>query len=401
MLLVLVLSPFLYFIESQLLSPNPFVNGTNYTSIVYFAVECLIDSVAAMFIYNNVELKIQHVNSELIHGRNFKRILLASLSIVYLFVWFTSGIIFQAMAKQSNGKDFIFQEDLSVSLQAKALKDVADIKADDYTVSSLIKQNELEKDVITFNKSGDNITNFVGSSKNNSSDINTYAKFDFSEPNGTLCVNTIGKYWAEFYSSDFYRKGITQYTYELGSGISVPEALGFKNNTLYPVTISLYKVNSDNTNFNFKEANNISLLGSNEDKNNYELVNKYTILIEDQGFIAELKSAAENKDNGRNPKISILSNMLQHSVLFIDNEYQKTNDMFNMVETQGIRYPLLDFLYYSAVTITTTGYGDILPNSRLIRTLVMFESFFGVGIPGLFISLLFFKVDHKEKKPVV
>jgi hypothetical protein len=52
-------------------------------------------------------------------------------------------------------------------------------------------------------------------------------------------------------------------------------------------------------------------------------------------------------------------------------------------------YPLLDFLYFSAVTITTVGYGDILPNSTRVRTLVMLESLLGLVCMGAIASTLF------------
>lgn len=38
---------------------------------------------------------------------------------------------------------------------------------------------------------------------------------------------------------------------------------------------------------------------------------------------------------------------------------------------------ILDFIYYSAVTLTTLGYGDILPNSTAARFVVMVNSVFG------------------------
>jgi hypothetical protein len=37
----------------------------------------------------------------------------------------------------------------------------------------------------------------------------------------------------------------------------------------------------------------------------------------------------------------------------------------------------IDFLYFSTVTQTTVGYGDILPNNRTIRVLVCFQILFG------------------------
>lgn len=47
---------------------------------------------------------------------------------------------------------------------------------------------------------------------------------------------------------------------------------------------------------------------------------------------------------------------------------------------------VFDFLYFSVVTITTLGYGDILPNSRLVRFFVMIETISGITIMGMLAS---------------
>lgn len=41
-------------------------------------------------------------------------------------------------------------------------------------------------------------------------------------------------------------------------------------------------------------------------------------------------------------------------------------------------WDILDFVYYSTVTLTTLGYGDIVPNSSLARFIVLLNSIAGV-----------------------
>ncbi|MCX5713260.1 MAG: potassium channel family protein [Candidatus Omnitrophica bacterium] len=49
----------------------------------------------------------------------------------------------------------------------------------------------------------------------------------------------------------------------------------------------------------------------------------------------------------------------------------------------------IDYLYYSAVTFTTVGYGDIVPKaSSFFRLMAATESFLGVFLTGLFIFTL-------------
>jgi len=53
-------------------------------------------------------------------------------------------------------------------------------------------------------------------------------------------------------------------------------------------------------------------------------------------------------------------------------------------------------LYFSAVTITTLGYGDILPNSSLVRALVMTETMIGAIILAISISFLYDRIKNKK-----
>lgn len=54
----------------------------------------------------------------------------------------------------------------------------------------------------------------------------------------------------------------------------------------------------------------------------------------------------------------------------------------------GLRYNLARMLYLSAVTLTTLGFGDIVPITTLARILIAIESIFGVVCIGLFLNSL-------------
>lgn len=50
--------------------------------------------------------------------------------------------------------------------------------------------------------------------------------------------------------------------------------------------------------------------------------------------------------------------------------------------------PLPPFVYFSFVTLTTLGYGDILPVSHLARSMAMGEGLVGQLFPAIFIARL-------------
>jgi hypothetical protein len=57
-------------------------------------------------------------------------------------------------------------------------------------------------------------------------------------------------------------------------------------------------------------------------------------------------------------------------------------------QPQGRVWGFWDFVYFSGVTITTVGYGDILPNRTLVRMLVLVEILIGLVLFGFGVTML-------------
>ena len=65
---------------------------------------------------------------------------------------------------------------------------------------------------------------------------------------------------------------------------------------------------------------------------------------------------------------------------------------------------MLDAVWWTVATSTTVGYGDIIPVTETGKIIAIFYMFFGIGILGLFISVLgtsFYKKRfEKEEKDI-
>jgi voltage-gated potassium channel len=62
---------------------------------------------------------------------------------------------------------------------------------------------------------------------------------------------------------------------------------------------------------------------------------------------------------------------------------------------------LLDAFWWTAATVTTVGYGDVLPITDLGRTVAIFYMFFGIGMAGVFITSIatrFYKRQIESKE---
>lgn len=97
-----------------------------------------------------------------------------------------------------------------------------------------------------------------------------------------------------------------------------------------------------------------------------------------------------NAVNGPRWSVAAADRVIQEMKMLEDRAEGKT--------TPGTGDTFVRMMYFSAVTITTTGFGDIFPVSTLARALVAAEALLGVVLIGLFLNSIFHEAAHAAEE---
>ncbi|OAA82871.1 potassium channel family protein [Clostridium ljungdahlii] len=281
-----------------------------------------------------------------------KRIILSVLAFSYVTVLLLFGLIYWSIANNSRGDFFVFQRDVNMTTKIDAFKKNLNIKIKSRelksTVEDLINSDEYKRPFANLE-----IVDDSGSS---------IKVFSFDKP--------LGKLWANYYSTLLKDKGVTH--------ISVEDMGEDRVNSKFSsckLKICFYTVNENEIYKSFKcykksQANQLSKVDT-----KYMWVNDYTML----------KSKFFKEEYYYYPLSFYFSKLVENSISFLDNSPL----VLKSVVCGNFKYPIENFIYFSAVTITTLGYGDILPNSIIVRFMVIMETILGIIIVGTFTSCLF------------
>ncbi len=124
---------------------------------------------------------------------------------------------------------------------------------------------------------------------------------------------------------------------------------------------------------------------------------------EDQDFIEEFKEAHPyyfyvwlwSTDCGRS-MLRVVIWSLALTVIFGLLFYSLGEEAFNVSNKDTLHWTPFTTIYYSVVTFTTLGFGDITPRTQLAATLVMMEVITGYTMLGILISIIANKVARRS-----
>lgn len=280
-----------------------------------------------------------------------KRTLLCTLGLLYLTALFSFGFIYWKIANESSGEFFVFQNDINMNTKIHAFKKQMrlDLNNREFnsTIRELISSEEYKRPAVKLGEEKTNSDRYV---------------FVFDKP--------LGETWANYYYIMLQEKGITHIVIEN----AIEEKLNGKFST-YKLKVGFYTVNNQREDEKFQ-------IHKKSDYGNFTKIDSKYLWINDYPIInAELFKYGYYFY----PLNFYFINLMENSISFLD----ESPLILKGVAKGDFEYPLWNFMYFSAVTITTLGYGDILPNSTTVRILVMIETVFGVIIIGMFASCLF------------
>lgn len=281
-------------------------------------------------------------------SRIIKKYKKTSLLFLYVGVCLIYGIVYWVMANYSNGELFMYQED--ILLKSKVI--------------SFEKELGVEVDY--------GIAKAVFTSYNN--------EFYFGHTSGNYPIlyykigengaEVLGMDWLRYYYAQWSQQGYNFYKIE-----EVEDAYIYATKKIKVLKLTLCRI-PEETYVKISSNQYITLPSSYDE---YVVNSKEYYITLDDNFIDELDYS--------------LFYPLYQNLYFISNTYNCLDKaplvVYDYERNNRFIYPLPDFLYFSAVTISTLGYGDILPNSTVIRILVMTEVLFGMIMIAIIASAFY------------
>ncbi len=120
-------------------------------------------------------------------------------------------------------------------------------------------------------------------------------------------------------------------------------------------------------------------------------------LAKKRGMI-DITNVREMREEIVGALIKFVGGIISFATIF--NGLQQTSQGKAFIISHPSSLPYFDLFYYSIVTITTVGYGDIQPSLWYSRAFTVTEILFGIGFVVLFLTMLisiYIDIQHKKK----
>jgi hypothetical protein len=113
------------------------------------------------------------------------------------------------------------------------------------------------------------------------------------------------------------------------------------------------------------------------------------LFCESVGYISHMSIKSFNKENFAKIIKDFVKICSSKSESIKEKIYELEKQRTTVRDNSSYVWGYIDFIYFSTITQTTVGYGDILPNSRFVRILVIFQILFGYFLIAVLLNISF------------
>ncbi|MBO7746359.1 two pore domain potassium channel family protein [Paenibacillus sp. MWE-103] len=284
--------------------------------------------------------------------------------LLYLYVWIWFGSYYYYMADRTMGDDFVFSEQAEIQTTLRGIyADERYDDADEYRLKEILEKGQYKKD---------------------------YLKLD---ADAYLTRDETGADWGGIYENQFAREGYAYYTFRKAAEPLVvsTDRLDFDDLPAWrtelgkryaEVDVALYKGDgtADGTGHEVRYAEEAGDRASAADGGPAKTLKLYFAEGDYERYMQIFANAKQDRR---------LGDLIAASHTLPDGKFLELYVGMNGYTN----YRVEDFWYFSAITITTLGFGDITPNSGPVKVGVMIETLLGVLLVGIYVSL----VSHKKR----
>ena len=304
-----------------------------------------------------------------------RKLLSIAVLVVYLGLLFGFGGIFVERANSSKGEEFVFREDLLLPIQINEVARQLNIDSTDESIRHEIKDLLL-----------------------NDKRVRRELPYDLTD-DWYEGFEPLGYVWADFYRALYRSHGATHCVVEYHDKPLNP--WGPYPRHYKDVTIRICKKVKGGTLLDMDYDYPVVLFSSVADALKEILTAELSV---DWSLYSSHKPEDEiEKLTSGNAYVVPIAYDYFHDL--VSSSYWTPDDalkVFSEVYTRrDYSYRYWDFFYFSAVALTTLGYGDILPNSTTVRVLVAVEAILGVALITLFIGVLLYPRSNRHEQKTI
>jgi hypothetical protein len=276
--------------------------------------------------------------------------------VVYLLVWLACGIAYKRIADYSHGDDFVFAGDLKTSSLVAAFKEKSGSRVNDGVVKAVVDGHVVDRQC----------------------QLVPLFAMDAPRASGVTpsCNRPMGFEWAYYYFERTLGHGYTSFAVLGVQKASLPEEISREK--MYSVLRwgqgRMVERLAQLPGSDPEELKDCCLKGELSLRGPKLRRQRIILLLTQAPAVVRGKISEEN---------SAISSVFIRSLTFPDIDYDTLRQAMD-----ASYYSLPDFLYFSGITITTTGFGDIVPNATAVRMLVMAEAFLGIILLSGFLATL-------------